>query len=150
MGITGNIARVSFVIIGTIVARGLIRLNFPLLDYYPPEHLINDPERSWFVAAGLRKLAMACYATVALIVKAILFSVVQQRWLGRGSFKDFAFGASFDVVLFFGFLGSWAFLGTTPRAVLLNGVVDLAPLAVAGLSALRWEVTYHSRAKGCQ
>lgn len=127
-----DIIRVSTAIVGTIVGWGLIRLLFASLDYYPPESLISNLERSWFVTAGVRKLAMACYATVALIVMAILFGVVQQRWPGRGSFKGFAFGASFGVVWFFGFLGGWAFLGTTLRAELLNGVVDLVPLAVAG------------------
>jgi hypothetical protein len=127
-----DIIRVSTAIVGTIVGWGLIRLLFASLDYYPPESLISNLERSWFVAAGVRKLAMACYATVALIVMAILFGVVQQRWPGRGSFKGFAFGASFGVVWFFGFLGGWAFLGTTLRAELLNGVVDLVPLAVSG------------------
>ena len=127
-----DIVRVTAVVIATIVGWGLIRLLFPGLDYYPPESLTNSLDRSWFVTAGLRKLAMACYATVALIVMAILFGVVQRRWPGRGSFKGFAFGASFGVVWFFGFLGGWAFLGTTLRAELLNGVVDLVPLAVAG------------------
>ena len=127
-----DIVRVCSVIIATIVGWGLIRLIFPSLDYHPPESLINNLERSWFVTTGLRKLAMACYATVALIVMAILFGVVQQRWPGRGSLKGFAFGASFGVVWFLGFLGGWAFLGTTLRAELLNGVVDLVPLAIAG------------------
>lgn len=127
-----DIVRVCTVIIVTIVGWGLIRLIFPGLDYYPPESLINNLERSWFVTAGIRKLAMACYATVALIVMAILFGVVQQRWPGRGSLKGLAFGASFGVVWFFGFVGGWAFLGTTLRAELLNGVVDLIPLTIAG------------------
>ena len=127
-----DIVRVCTVIIVTIVGWGLIRLIFPSLDYYPPESLINNLERSWVVIAGIRKLAMACYATLALIVMAILFGVVQQRWPGRGSLKGLAFGASFGIVWFFGFLGGWAFLGTTLRAELLNGVVDLIPLAIAG------------------
>ena len=129
---TRDIVRVGLAIIGTIIGWGLIRLLFPGLDYYPPENLLNNLERSWFVTAGVRKLAMACYATVALIVMAVLFNVVQQRWPGRGSFKGFAFGASFGVVWAFGFLGGWAFLGTTLRSELLNGIVDLVPLAVAG------------------
>ena len=106
MGNTGDIARVNLVIIGTLVAWGLIHLNSLVPDYYPPDNLINNLDRGWFDTAGLRKLAMARYATVALIVIAILFGVVQQRWLGRDSFKGFVFGSSFGVVLFFGFLGS--------------------------------------------
>jgi hypothetical protein len=127
-----DIVRVSAVIIGTIVGWGLIRLIFPSLDYYPPESLTSELERSWFVNAGVRKLAMMSYAITALIVMAILFNVVQQRWPGRGSYKGLAFGTSFGVVWFFGFLGGWAFLGTTLRAELLNGVVDPVPLAFGG------------------
>jgi hypothetical protein len=119
-------------IIGTLLGWGLIRLLFPSLDYHPPESLTRDLERSWFVAAGLRKVAMMSYAVVALVVMAMLFNVVQQRWPGRGGLKGLAFGASFGVVWSFGFLGGWAFLGTTLRAELLNGLVDLVPLAVAG------------------
>jgi hypothetical protein len=127
-----DIVRAGAAIIGTLVGWGLIRLLFPSLDYYPPESLTRDLERSWFVTAGVRKLAMVGYAMVALVVMAVLFNVVQQRWPGRGGFKGMAFGASFGVVWSFGFLGGWAFLGTTLRAELLNGVVDLVPLAVAG------------------
>jgi len=75
---------------------------------------------------------MVVYVMVALFVMAMLFNVVQQRWPGRGGIKGLAFGASFGVVWSFGFLGGWAFLGTTLRAELLNSVVDLVPLAVAG------------------
>ena len=42
------------------------------------------------------------------------------------------FGASLGVVWSFGFLTGWAFLGTTLRAELLNSVVDLTALSVAG------------------
>ncbi len=127
-----DIVRVSAVIIGTLCGWGMIRLLLPSLDYFPPESLTRDLERSWFVTAGVRKLAMMVYALVALFVMAMLFNVVQQRWPGRGSIKGLAFGASFGVVWSFGFLGGWAFLGTSLRAELLNSVVDLVPLAVAG------------------
>ena len=127
-----DIVRVSAVIIVTLVGWGLIRLLFPGLDYYPPESLTRDLERSWFVIAGVRKLAMSVYALVALVAMAMLFNIVQPRWPGRGDFKGLAFGASFGVVWSFGFLGGWAFLGTTLRAELLNSVVDLVPLVIAG------------------
>ncbi len=127
-----DIVRAGAAIIGTIVGWGLIRLLFPSLDYYPPESLTRVLERSWFFNAGVRKLAMMGYGMVALIVMAVLFNVVQQRWPGRGRFKGVAFGAWFGVVWAFGFLGGWAFLETTLRAELLNGVVDLVPWVVAG------------------
>ncbi len=75
---------------------------------------------------------MLGYAALALVLMAVFFKVVQERWPGRGGVKGLAFGASLGVVWSFGFLTSWAFLGTTLRAELLNGVVDLIPLAVAG------------------
>jgi hypothetical protein len=132
MWTTRDIVRAGAAIIATLVGWGIFRLLFPSLDYFPPESLTRVLERSWFVTAGVRKLAMVGYATVALVVMAVLFNVVQQRWPGRGDFKGMAFGASFGVVWSFGFLGGWAFLGTTLRAELLNGFVDLVPLAVAG------------------
>jgi hypothetical protein len=127
-----GIMRAGAAIIGTLAGWGLIRLLFPILDYYPPESLTRVLERSWFVTTGLRKLAMASYGLVALVVMTVLFNVVQQRWPGRGDLKGLAFGASWGVVWSFGFLGGWAFLGTTLRAELLNGIVDLVPLAIAG------------------
>ena len=127
-----DIVRVGAVIILTLVGWGLIRLLFPSLDYYPPESLTRNLKRSWFVTTGVRKLAMIAYAMVALVVMAMIFNIVQQRLPGRGDFKGMAFGASFGVVWSFGFLGGWAFLGTTLSAELLNSIVDLVPLAVAG------------------
>ena len=81
-----DIVRAGAAIIGTLVGWGLIRLLFPSLDYYPPESLTRVLEPSWFVSAGLRKLAMASFGLVALVVMAVLFNVVQQRWPGRGDF----------------------------------------------------------------
>jgi hypothetical protein len=124
--------RAGAAIIGTLAGWGLFRLLFPNLDYYPPENLTRVLERSWFVTAGVRKVAMASFGLVALAVMAVLFNVVQQRWPGRGNFKGLAFGASWGVVWSFGFLGGWAFLGTTLQAEVLNGIVDLVPFAVGG------------------
>lgn len=127
-----DIVRAGAVIVGTLIGWGLIRLVFPTLDYHPPESLTRSLDRSWFVDAGVRKLAMMGYGLVALVGVAVLFKVVQHRWPGRGSVKGMAFGAWVGVVWAFGFLGGWAFLGTRLRAELLNSVVDLVPLAIAG------------------
>ncbi|UCE76132.1 MAG: hypothetical protein JSU62_09700 [Gammaproteobacteria bacterium] len=126
-----DIVRTGAAIITTLAGWGLIRFVF--FDYFPPESLIRDLQRSEFVSAGMRKPAIACYATVALIMMAVFFNIVQVRWPGRGGVKGLAFGASLGVVWSFGFLTGWAFLGTTLRAELLNSVVDLIALAVAGL-----------------
>ena len=127
-----DIVRTGVAIIVTMVGWLLIRLIFPALDYYPPESLIQVLERSWFVTAGLRKPTMFVYGTMAVVLMAVFFKVVQERWPGRGGVKGFVFGTSLGVVWSFGFLGGWAFLGTTLRAELLNSIVDALPLAVAG------------------
>jgi hypothetical protein len=127
-----QIVHAGAAIIVTLAGWGMIRLMFPTLDYFPPESLTRYLERSWFVDAGMRDPLALGYITVALVLMAVFFNVVQQRWPGRGGVKGLAFGASLGVVWSFGFLTGWAFLGTTLGAELLNGVVDLIPLAVAG------------------
>lgn len=127
-----DIVRAGAAIIVTMVGWVLIRLIFPALDYYPPESLIRVLERSWFVTAGVRKPTMFVYGMIAVVLMAVFFKVVQERWPGRGSVKGLIFGASLGVVWSFGFLGGWAFLGTTLRAELLNSAVDALPLALAG------------------
>ena len=109
-----------------------IRLAFPSLDYHPPRSLVDDLEPSWFANAGIRQPVKVVYVTVALVALALFFKVVQARWQGRGPVKGLALGAWVGVVWSFGFLTGWAFLGTTLRAELLNSVVDLIPLTVAG------------------
>ena len=127
-----DIVRAGSAIIVTLVSWVLIRLVFPALDYYPPERLVRDLGPSWFVTAGIRQPVKVGYVTVALVLMALFFKVVQEYWPGRGAVKGLVFGAWIGVVWSFGFLTGWAFLGTTLRAELLNSVVDLIPLAVAG------------------
>jgi len=127
-----DIVRAGSAIIVTLAGWALIRLGFPSLDYYPPESLVRDLGPSWIATAGMRQPAKFVYVTVALVLIALLFKVVQERWPGRGAAKGLAFGAWIGVVWAFGFLTGWAFLGTTLRAELVNSVVDLIPLAVAG------------------
>ena len=112
---------------------GLIRLLVPTLDYFPPESLVRDLERSWVVTAGVRKLVMALYGTVAVVLIAVFFKAVQARWPGRGAAKGLVFGASVGGVWALGFLSGWIFLGTTLREELKNIAVDSIPLAIAGL-----------------
>jgi len=127
-----NVIRAATAIIVTLAGWLFVRFLFPSLDYFPPEKLIHNLERSWFINSGMRKLTAVVYLTVALILMAVFFNSVQKHWPGRGSMKGLAFGASIGIVWSFGFLTGWAFLGTTLRAELLNIVVDLISLSVAG------------------
>jgi hypothetical protein len=128
-----DILRAGVAIIVTMAGWGLVRLLLPSLDYFPPGSLVRDLEPSWVVAAGIRKLVMAVYGTVAVVLMAAFFKVVQERWPGRGAVKGLVFGTSVGGVWAFGFFTGWAFLGTTLSAELKNIAVDSIPLAVAGL-----------------
>ncbi len=124
--------RAGSAVIVTLAGWVLIRLAFPPLDYSPPERLVDDLGPSWFVTTGIRQPVKIVYVTIALIVFALLFKVVQGRWLGRRAVKGLVFGTWFGVVWVLGFLTGWAFLGTTLRAEIVNSVVDLIPLSFAG------------------
>ena len=52
------------------------RLFIPSLDYYPPDRLVDDLERSWFVAAGVRDLAFFGYVVVALTMMNVFFGLI--------------------------------------------------------------------------
>jgi hypothetical protein len=71
--------RAGAAIVGTLVGWGLIRLLFPSLDYYPPESLTRDLERSWFVTAGVRKLAMMGYAIISSVAGSLPPEYVSSR-----------------------------------------------------------------------
>jgi hypothetical protein len=101
------IARAGAAIIATLIGWGLMRLLVPAFDYFPPDSLTRDLEPSWFIAAGARKAAGLGYLTVALVLMAVFFNAVQQRWPGRRGVKGLAFGASLGVV--------WSFGGSSSR-----------------------------------
>jgi hypothetical protein len=100
----GDYLRAGTAIIVTMAGWGWVRLLFPSLDYFPPEDLVRDLERSWVVTSGIRKLVMAGYGTVAVVLMAALFKFVQQRWPVRGTVKGLAFGAFIGGVWAFGLL----------------------------------------------
>jgi len=108
------------------------RLFHPTWDYYPPDGLVNSLERSWFVAASVRDLAIFVYLVVALGMMTAFFSVLQHRWALHAGLKGLLYGTSLGVIWAFGFLTGWAFLGTTLRAEILNCLIDLTGLAAAG------------------
>jgi hypothetical protein len=76
--------RTGAAIIAGIAGLGLMRFVF--IDYVPPEDLIRDLERSMFVTTRMRKPAMVVYAVVSIIMMAVFFRFVQQRWPKRRSF----------------------------------------------------------------
>lgn len=127
-----RIGRVAGAIALTTVVWVAIRLVFPEFDYYPPEILTPIFERSWFVEAGLRKVAMLAYVVIELLMMAAFFAATQARWPGRRGAKGMAFGLAIGLVWAIGFLTGWAFMGTTLWAEALNGALDLPPLALGG------------------
>ena len=51
-----EIVRTGGAIIIMLAVAVLLRLIIPPLDYFPPENLVREPERSWFVASMARLL----------------------------------------------------------------------------------------------
>ena len=127
-----EIIRTATAIFATLIGWGVFRLLFPALDYFTPESLTSQLERSWIISHGVRKPAGLVYLALALILMAVSFKAVQQRWPGKRGIKGLIFGTWFGGVWSFGFLTGWAFLGTTLRSEFINIGVDLIPLAVAG------------------
>ena len=127
-----KLGRTAAAIAASVVVFVLLRLVFPALDYFPPERLVRDLERSWFIDAGLGRPARVVYVTVALTLMALFFSAVQRRWAVRRSLKGLVFGLFLGVIWAIGFLTGWGFLGTTLRAELLNSAIDIVGLAIAG------------------
>lgn len=82
---TRDIVRAGAAIIVTLAGWIFIRLAFPALDYYPPESLVRDLEPSRFATIGIRQPVKVGYVTVALVLMALFFKVVQERWPGRGT-----------------------------------------------------------------
>lgn len=124
--------RTAAAIAATLAAWGIIRLAFPSLDYYPPEGLVQSLKRSWFVISGAHKAAQAVYGMGALTLMAVFFGVVQRPWPGRRGWNGLIFGVLLGFLWALGFLTSSAFFGTTLRAELLNGVLDMAALGLGG------------------
>lgn len=124
--------RAAVAIAATLAVWGIIRLVFPSLDYYPPEVLLQSLKRSWIVISGTHKAAQVVYALGALTLMAVFFAVLQRRWPGRRGWKGLTFGALLGILWAAGFFTGSAFFDTALRAELLNGVLDLAPLALGG------------------
>ena len=74
-----DIIRAAAAIIATLIGWGLIRLLFPIFDYFPPESLTLDLERSWVFNTGVRNAAGLVYLTVAMVLMAVFFKAVQQH-----------------------------------------------------------------------
>lgn len=124
--------RTAAAITATLAAWGVIRLVLPALDYYPPEGLAQSLQRSWFVVSGMHKAAQLVYALGTLILMAVFFAVVQQRWPGPSRWNGLIFGVLLGLLWAFCFLNSATLFGTTAGEALLNGALDLAALALGG------------------
>lgn len=132
MPVRQQVWRMAAAIIATLAAWGLIRLVLPSLDYYPPEGLARNLQRSWFIVSGTHKAAQLVYALGTLILMAPFLAIVQRRWPGRSGWNGLTFGVLLGLLWAFCFLNSATLFGMRVGEALLNGALDLAALALGG------------------
>lgn len=133
-----NLAWSAAAIIAVTVFWVSMRMT-PLLAYYPPEPFEQTLSPSVFVQNGVRDFAFVSYLCGASILLFLIFARIQKRLSGKRSTKGLVYGTMLGVLWALAFLSAVEFHGTTLRAELINGIVDLPPLALAGwFAGLIW------------
>ena len=116
-----------------------MRLMSPILAYYPPEAFEQALSPSAFVQHGVSEFALVSYLCITLILLFLVFASIQKGLAGRRGTKGLVFGTMLGVLWALAFLSAVEFHGTALRAELINGIVDLPPLALAGwFAGLLW------------
>ena len=109
-----------------------MRVMSPALAYYPPDILEQALPPSVFVRNDIETIVFISYLTVALVLLFLAFATIQHRLIGRRGIKGLVFGTVLGVLWALAFLSALEFFGTTLKAELINGVVDIIPLALGG------------------
>ena len=116
-----------------------MRVMSPALAYYPPEIFVQGLPPSMFVENGIFVPVFITYLTIALVLQFLVFAALQSHLTGTPGIKGLIFGTVMGVLWAIAFMSSIEFFGTTVRAEIINGIVDIIPLALAGwFSGLIW------------
>ena len=104
----------------------------PALGYFPPELFEQTFAPSVFIQSGIKDLAFIVYLSIAVVLLFVFFAIIQGRLGGKRGTKGLVYGTMLGVLWSLAFLSSTEFFETSLTAEIINAVVDLAPLALAG------------------
>ncbi len=104
----------------------------PALGYFPPELFEQTFTPSIFVQLGIKELAFVAYLSIASILLFVFFAAFQGRLGGKRGRNGLIYGSMLGVLWSLAFLSSTEFFETSLTAEVINAVVDLIPLALAG------------------
>ena len=105
-----------------------MRVMSPALAYYPPEIFVQALPPSTFIENEIFLPVFITYLTIALVLQFLAFAAIQGRLKGSPGAKGLIFGTVMGVLWAIAFMSSTEFFGTTVRAEIINGVVDIIPL----------------------
>ncbi len=104
----------------------------PALGYFPPELFEQTFAPSVFIQNGIKDIVFVTYLCLATVFLFVFFAAFQGRLGGKRGTKGLVYGSMLGVLWSLAFLSSTEFFETTLTAEIINAVVDLVPLALAG------------------
>ncbi len=104
----------------------------PALGYFPPVLFEQTFTPSVFVQLGIKDFVFVAYLCIAVVLLFVFFAAIQGRLGGKRGAKGLAYGSMLGVLWSLAFLSSTEFFETSLTAEIINAVVDLIPLALAG------------------
>ncbi len=104
----------------------------PALGYFPPDLFEQTFEPSVFVQLGIKNIVFVSYLCIAVVLLFVFFAAFQGRLGGNRGTKGLVYGSMLGVLWSLAFLSATEFFETSLTAEIINAVVDLIPLALAG------------------
>ncbi len=104
----------------------------PALGYFPPALFDQTFAPSVFVQLGIKDFVFVAYLCVAVVLLFVFFAAIQRRLGGRAGANGLVYGSMLGVLWSLAFLSATEFFETSLTAEIINAVVDLVPLALAG------------------
>ena len=118
-------------VLAVIVVWAGLRL-IPVLGYFPPELFEQTFTPSVFVQLDMKEIVFVAYLSIASILLFVFFAAFQGRLGGKRGKKGLVYGSMLGVLWSLAFLSATEFFDTSLTAEIINAVVDLLPLALAG------------------
>ncbi len=104
----------------------------PAFGYFPPELFEQTFTPSVFVQSGIKDIVFIAYLSMAVVLLFVFFAAFQGYLGGKRGTKGLLYGSMLGVLWSLAFLSSTEFFETSLTAEIINAVVDLVPLALAG------------------